>query len=249
MIKRIIFLLLIPLTFPFAHAGKNLDYTVNGLTYEGYYSAASKKAPLVILLHDWDGLTAYEIKRAEMLTAAGYSVFAADLFGKGIRPTALKDKREHTGELYSDREKLRALLQGAVTAAADQGANTSNLVVMGYCFGGAAALEFARAGFENNGVVSFHGGLGTPDGQTYENTKGPLLVLHGSADTLITLEDFARLGAELEAAEVPHELITYGGAPHSFTVFDSGAYHEKADRLSWTRFLEFLREVTGKNQN
>ncbi|MBW1726431.1 MAG: dienelactone hydrolase family protein [Deltaproteobacteria bacterium] len=40
-------------------------------------------APLVLLIHDWDGLTDYEIKRANMLAESGYAVFAADLFGAG----------------------------------------------------------------------------------------------------------------------------------------------------------------------
>ena len=229
-------------------AGETVDYTVNGLSYEGYYNAANAGAPLVILLHDWDGLTEYEVKRADMLTEAGYSVFAADLFGKGIRPTENVDKRQHTGELYTNREKLRALLQGALTAAKDQGANIDNTVVMGYCFGGAAALEFARAGFDNKGVVTFHGGLSTPEGQNYETTKGKILIFHGSADTHITLQDLAQLATELEAAKIPHELISYGGAPHSFTVFDSAAYTPEADTLSWSRFLDFLKEVTAPEE-
>ncbi len=98
-------------------AGQVVDYKVNGADYEGYYTSPSAKAPLVILLHDWDGLTDYEVKRAEMLAELGYAVFAADLFGKGARPTELVDKKQHTGELYKDRAKMRALIQGAVDEA------------------------------------------------------------------------------------------------------------------------------------
>ena len=54
----------------------------------------------MLLIHDWDGLTDYEIKRANMLAELGFSVFAADLFGAGVRPTEVTDKRQHTGELY-----------------------------------------------------------------------------------------------------------------------------------------------------
>lgn len=62
-------------------AGDIVNYQVNGVSYKGYYSSPADDAPLVLLVHDWDGLTDYEIKRAEMLTDMGYSVFAADLFG------------------------------------------------------------------------------------------------------------------------------------------------------------------------
>lgn len=223
-------------------AGTPVTYQVNGLDYEGYYVTPSADAPLVLLIHDWDGMTDYEVKRADMLAEMGYAVFAADLFGKGIRPTEDKDKRQHTGELYQDREKLRALMNGALEAARAKGANTDRTVAMGYCFGGAAVLELARSGAPMKGFATFHGGLSTPEGQDYSATQGKILVMHGSADTAITLQDFAQLGIELENAGVAHEMITYSGAPHAFTVFDSNSYREEADKQSWKRFSAFLKE-------
>lgn len=220
--------------------GGSVTYMVGGSEYEGYYTSPAPGAPLVLLLHDWDGLTDYEIKRAEMLAEMGYAVFAADLFGKGVRPTEVVDKRQHTGELYKDREKMRALIEGAVDTARKKGANTGNAVTMGYCFGGAAALEHARSGAQMKGFVTFHGGLSTPEGQDYGFTKGKVLILHGTADTNITMEDFAKLASELESHGVQHEMITYSGAPHAFTVFGSNRYREDADRKSWQRFVQFL---------
>ena len=200
-------------------------------------------APLILLIHDWDGLTDYEVKRANMLADSGYAVFAADLFGAGIRPTEVKDKRQHTGELYKDREKMRSLLRGALETASSKGANVQNAVAMGYCFGGAVVLEFARSGADMKGFVTFHGGLSTPEGQNYSKTKGKLLILHGTADSNITMEQFAELANELEDKNIPHEMITYSGAPHAFTVFGSAQYREDADRKSWKRFNEFLAET------
>lgn len=221
-------------------AGMNVDYDIGNQTYEGYYTSSNKDAPLVLLVHDWDGLTDYEVKRAEMLAELGYSVFAADLFGKGVRPTEVVDKRQHTGALYEDRAKLRALMQGALDAAKKQGANIDNAVSMGYCFGGAAVLEQARAGVNLKGFVTFHGGLSTPEGQDYSKAQGQVLIFHGSADSSITLQDFAALANELEQQGVSHEMITYGGAPHAFTVFDTPRYRADADSKSWQRFLVFL---------
>jgi dienelactone hydrolase len=197
----------------------------------------------VLLIHDWDGLTDYEVKRADMLAAEGYAVFAADLFGAGVRPTKVEDRRQHTGELYKDRAKMRALIQGALDAAQAQGANVGNAVVMGYCFGGAAVLEFARSGADMKGFATFHGGLKTPDGQDYTQAKGQFLILHGTADANITMEQFAALANELEQNGVAHEMITYGGAPHAFTVFGSDRYREDADQKSWQRFKEFLADT------
>jgi dienelactone hydrolase len=114
---------------------------------------------------------------------------------------------------------------------------------MGYCFGGAAVLEFARSGAGLKGFVTFHGGLATPAGQDYSRTRGRLLIMHGGADSMITMDQFAALASELESQDVPYEMITYSGAPHAFTVFDSDRYREDADRKSWERFLAFLGET------
>lgn len=228
-----------------AATGEKITYDVGDQSYEGYYVSPAKDAPLVLLIHDWDGLTEYEVKRADMLAELGYAVFAADLFGAGVRPTEIEDKRQHTGELYKDREKMRSLMMGALETAAAQGANTGNAVAMGYCFGGAAVLELARAGADLKGFATFHGGLQTPEGQDYSKAKGEILVMHGTADTAITMDQFAALAAELEKAGVKHEMVTYSGAPHAFTVFGGDRYREDADRKSWGLFTGFLKEKLG----
>ena len=230
-------------TAAFGATGALVTYQVGDKTYEGYYISPSKQAPFVLLMHDWDGLTDYEIKRANMLADLGYSVFALDLFGADVRPTELKDKRQHTGELYKDREKMRTLMKGSLETAKNKGANIQNGVAVGYCFGGAAVLELARSGADLKGFATFHGGLKTPEGQDYNKTKGKFLIMHGSADTAITLDQFADLAKELESAGVAHEMITYGGAQHAFTVFGENRYQETADKKSWKRFTEFLADT------
>jgi len=237
-----IYLLLSVSTAAFGATGAAVTYQVNGESYEGYYISPSNQAPLVVLIHDWDGLTDYEIKRANMLAELGYAVFAADLFGAGVRPTEVTDKRQHTGELYKNREKMRALMNGALDTARGRGANIDNAVAAGYCFGGAAVLELARSGANLKGFATFHGGLKTPPGQNYAKTRGELLVMHGSADTAITMDQFAALAQELESAGIAHEMITYGGAQHAFTVFGGNRYQETADKKSWKRFQEFLAD-------
>lgn len=235
-----VFFLLAVSTVVFGATGSLVTYQVNGESYEGYYISPSPEAPLVLLIHDWDGLTDYEIRRADMLAELGYAVFAADLFGAGVRPTQDTDKRQHTGELYKNREKMRAVIKGALDTAKERGANVKNAVAAGYCFGGAAVLELARSGADLKGFATFHGGLKTPDGQSYATTQGEILIMHGSADSAITMDQFADLAKELESAGVAHEMISYGGARHAFTVFDGDRYHEAADKKSWKRFQEFL---------
>lgn len=245
MVRLLTLLLLAIMSQHAAASGNYINYQVDKQVFEGYFISPSTNAPLILLIHDWDGLTDYEVKRAHMMAEQGYAVFAADLFGAGVRPTELADKRRLTGELYNDRERMRRLLKAAMELAQQQQKNAPHSVAAGYCFGGAAVLELARSGAEMDGFVTFHGGLTTPAGQDYSATRGKLLIMHGSADTVVTMQDFAALASELEKTGVQHEMITYSGAPHAFTIFSSERYREDADSKSWKRFTEFLQEIRG----
>jgi len=220
-----------------------ITYNVDGKNYEGYYSSPSKDAPLVFMVHDWDGLTDYEIKRAKMLYDLGYATFAVDLFGKGVRPTKIEDKKRLTGALYKDREKMRKLLNKGLEVAKSLDANVTNAIGMGYCFGGTSILEMARSGAKLKSFIPFHGNLATPEGQDYSKIQGSVVVFHGGADKVVPLSEFSGLAQELETAKIPYEMIIYSGAPHAFSVFGSNRYHEKADKSSWNRFTEVLEET------
>ena len=62
--------------------GQDHDYTVDGTAFRGYVATNTDLAePLgtVLIVHDWDGLTDYEKRRAEMLAELGYTAFAIDV--------------------------------------------------------------------------------------------------------------------------------------------------------------------------
>jgi len=228
------------LTSSLSWAGSPVNYQVNGKDYQGYWSQVSTEAPTIVIVHDWDGLTDYEQQRADMLNEQGYNVFALDMFGKGLRPTTIDDKKALTGALYKDRSEMRARVSGAMKAAEQQGADLSNAVLLGYCFGGSVTLEAARAGFDMKGFAGFHAGLATPTGEDYSKLKGNVILFHGSADRVVPMTDFADIVSRMESAGVNHEAITYSGARHAFSVIGSDRYDAKADQLSWNRFSEYL---------
>jgi dienelactone hydrolase len=233
--------------FPFAaQAGEAVTYAVESETFEGYRSPAKGDSKgLVLIIHDWDGLTEYEVKRADMLADMGYDAFAVDLFGKGNRPTDTAAKKKETSRLYQDRERMRRLIVGGLQEARE--ASDKKTVVMGYCFGGAATLELARSGKAERiaGYASFHGGLETPQGQSYPSETPPILIAHGGADSSVTMDDVAALSRELEGVKVPYEIQVYSGAPHGFTEFGSDRYQKRADEQSWKAFSDFLATNLG----
>ncbi|MGR3496954.1 dienelactone hydrolase family protein [Citreimonas sp.] len=219
-------------------------YTVGDREYEGYVATNTAIEPkgTVLIVHDWDGMTEYEERRAEMLAALGYTAFAIDVYGADENPTTTDENRALSGALYGDREEFRARLMGSIEEAANITGATDDMVMMGYCFGGAAVLEAARAGAELDGFVSFHGGLGTPEGQDYSATTAPVLFFHGTADPVSGMEDLATVLNQLQEAGVEHGAHVFGGARHSFTVYGSNDYDLDADQGSWDGLQDFLAE-------
>jgi dienelactone hydrolase len=225
-------------------AGEAVTYRVDGQTYQGYYArntALGDDQPVVLIVHDWDGLGAYERERAQMLARMGYAAFAVDVYGQGVRPDTLEGKRAESGALYQDREEFRTRLAGSLDQIAElPGADPDRVVAIGYCFGGSAVLEMARAGHDTAGFVSFHGGLGTPEDQDYAEVDAPILVLHGSNDSVSGLDDVADLSQRLDRAGATYSVEIYGGARHAFTVWGSDRYQARADLQSWDALSDFL---------
>lgn len=217
-----------------------MPYTHGDRSFEGYVATPDGTARgTVLLVHDWDGLTEHERTQADALAADGYIAVALDLFGTDAVLEGFEDYRRETGALYADREEFRGrIMAGAEAAAALEG--TGAMVIAGYCFGGAATLEAARAGMDMAGFVSFHGGLGTPEGQDYSETPAPVMVLHGSADPVSGMADLAALMDELQSAGVAHEARIFGGARHSFTVPSSNDWDPDANAGAQAAFREFL---------
>ncbi|MDC0969001.1 dienelactone hydrolase family protein [Alphaproteobacteria bacterium] len=222
------------------NAGQKLTYSYNNEMFEGYLSnPKSQSKGLIILIHDWDGLTKYEEKRTDMLSSLGYTVFAVDLYGKGNRPKEMKLRKAETKKLYENRTRMRELILAGIN---EVNVKKQKTFVMGYCFGGSAALELARSHKGENivGYASFHGGLKTPQGQSYSANTLPIFIAHGGADKAVKLEDVFQITNELEKNKITYEVNIYSGAPHAFTVFNSKRYRKDADEKSWEAFLSFI---------
>ncbi|MCB1884028.1 MAG: dienelactone hydrolase family protein [Geminicoccaceae bacterium] len=224
--------------------GEAVAYKVAGRDYEGYFAANTRveNAPLVLLVHDWDGLDDYERRRAEMLAERGFSAFAVDLYGKGVRPTTTDEAKTESGKLYKDRDAMRVRLFAGLDEAKAMAKAATKTAIIGYCFGGSAVLEFARAGAPLDGFVSFHGGLQVPEGEDFKSVKAPVLVLQGSEDPVSPIGLVAEVAQAMSRDGVAYDMQIYGGARHAFTVWDGGDYDAKADRLSWDAMLAFFDE-------
>lgn len=234
---------------------KPVLYSHDGLKLEGFHvydSAVSGPRPAVLVIHQWTGLSEYEKRRSRELAKLGYNVFAADIYGQGIRPQPPEAGKE-AGKYKSDRTLFRGrLMAGLDWLKADERSNPAKIAAVGYCFGGTGVLEIARSGADIAGVVSFHGGLDAAEGMAAKSggVRTKVLVLHGAVDPYVPADQVAAFEKEMTSSGADWQLVSYGGAVHSFTHKEAGddpskgaAYDEKADRRSWQAMRSFFAEV------
>ncbi len=231
-----------------------VEYKQGDTVLQGYLSyddAVQGRRPAVLIVHDWLGCSDYQKMRAEQLAALGYVALAADVYGKGVRPANAQEAGAEAGKYYKDRGLFRARVRAGLDYLASRPqADPAKLAAIGYCFGGAGALELARSGAPVLGVVTFHGSLATPTPEDAKNIEGKVLVLHGADDPYVKQDELKGFMDEMRAANVDWQLVQYSGAVHSFTDKRAGtdnskgaAYNANADRRSWRAMRDFLEEV------
>jgi len=228
---------------------KSGDATLQG--FLAYDDADNKRRPGVLLIHDWMGVSDYAESRAKQLAELGYVAFAADIYGKGVRPKDPKEAGGLAGKYKGDRALYRERLAAGLAQLTDNKlVAPGKVAVIGYCFGGTGALELGRSGAKVKGIVTFHGGLGTPTPTDAKNIQCPVLVLHGEDDPFVKPDEVAAFKKEMEDAKVKYTFIAYPGAVHSFTRPDAGndnskgaAYNEAADKKSWAEMKKFFTEI------
>ncbi len=127
----------------------------------------------------------------------------------------------------------------------------NKMAVIGYCFGGAQALNMARQETDLKGAVSFHGNLET--GVNANNNSVKILVCNGEDDSFVSKEEIASFKKEMDSSKIDYKFINYPNAVHSFTnpastevgkKFDMKiAYNKEADEKSWQEMKTFFEEI------
>ncbi len=212
-------------------------------------SGNPKKAGILIL-PAWKGIDDHSRKTAEQLATLGYYAFIADIYGKGNYPKDAKAAGEISGSYKKNVAQYQQRIRVALNELVKAGADSGQIVVIGYCFGGTGALEAARVNLPVKGVVSFHGGLGRDKNRKIQTIVPKVLVLHGADDPYVSEEEMKSFQDEMRKANADWQLNYYANAVHAFTEPAAGndnskgaAYNEKAAKRSWEAMLIFLAEV------
>ena len=232
----------------------NVPYAQHKTALEGkFVLPESAKSPLsgIVLMPDWMGVTPLAVEYAKRMADWGYAVFVADLYGKDSQPKNMQEAGALSGGLKNNVPLLRLRAAAALAALKRQpGVDTGHIASVGFCFGGAAALELARSGAAVLGTVSVHGTLNTPLSQDSKNIRGKILVLQGAEDPYATPAQAETFMDEMRQAGTDWQLIFYGGAVHAFTNPQAGnnpkqgvAYDAKTDRRAFALMKDFFAEA------
>jgi dienelactone hydrolase len=232
-------------------ATRDLPYADQGTPLTGFLCwnrAANRPRPGLLLIHGGAGLDDHARRQARRYAALGYTVLAADMYGDGVA-----GQRERVmAALLALRDDPAALARrgaaGLTALAACPETAGPGLAVVGFCFGGLAALALARSGQADlAAVVTMHGSLATAAPAAPGVVRAPLLICHGAQDPHVPMTDVTAFAAEMTSAGADWQLNIYGTAMHGFTHQDAVpgaqpgvAYDLAADKRSFAAAHDFL---------
>ena len=220
-------------------------------------SPAASKAG-VILYMDAFGPREALYRMAERLAGHGYAVLVPDLFYRsgayGPFDAATAFAREETGNqirkmMAETTQEMTARDSGAFIEALSANGATGPVGVVGYCMGGARALNAAAAYPDRiMAAASFHGGNLAGDAAESPHRKAASIkarVYVGSAgvDRSFPPEQSSRLDEALRTAGVDYIMENYVGMEHGWCVPDHGVYDEKGAERHWKRLTTFFAET------
>lgn len=231
-----------------------IDYQLNGLTMCGFVArnTSTTQQPIVLIVHDWSGCRELAEEKAKYFAQQGYVGFAVDLYGKGRRgsDTDSSINQDLMGELMQDRSVIVARLHAALNAAKNlPHVDTNKVMVIGFCFGGLCALDFARSGAEVTGVVSVHGLLLPASTTGHAKISAKILAFHGNEDKMVTPDKLAEFHVEMASRGADWQTHVFGNTTHAFTnpkANDPVAglkFNSLADSRTWAILKTFTDEI------
>ena len=236
---------------------ETITYKVGDVECRGYlaYDDSNEgKRPGVLVVHEWWGLNDYAKQRTEELAKLGYVAFAADIYGEGKTADHPSDAGKMARAAQANVAQWRERAQAALdTLKKLPQCDAEKLAAIGYCFGGATALQLAYTGADLDAVVTFHGALPAATPEEAQQIKVELQINHGADDPMIKEEAITAFKKPLDDANVQYTFISYPGAVHSFTVptanevgVEGLAYNKEADEKSWQAMKDLFKQQFSK---
>lgn len=179
--------------------------------------AEGERRPVVFVCHAWAGQGDFERRWAQDVAELGYVGAALDVYGKGVVGNGVEENQALMEPLMAERGLLlRRLVAGIDAVKQHPNVEREKSAVVGFCFGGLAALDLARADVGLGGAVSVHGLL-VPPADAAKGIRTRVLALHGHDDPMVPPDAVRSFEREMDAAGADWQLHIYGGTKHAFT--------------------------------
>jgi carboxymethylenebutenolidase len=193
----------------------------------------------IVILPDVRGLHDFYKELAVRFAEARVDAVAIDYFGR-TAGSGSRDEgfvwRPHVDATTP--EGIAADVAAAIERLrSPEGGAVERVYTVGFCFGGSNSWRQSAAQPDLAGAIGFYGQPARARAVIPE-MKAPLLILVAGEDHTPVAE-FELFDQQLTEANVPHEMVVYEGAPHSF--FDrTFAEHRAACEDAWRRMLAFI---------
>ncbi len=127
-----------------------------------YDDSVQGKRPGILVVHEWNGLGHYAKGRVEQLAKLGYVAFAADIYGKGVRPETMEACTAESTKYKTNRPLMRQRAQAALDVLSKNDmVDPAKIAVIGYCFVGYGGFGIGHGapGPRSLGIVQFPWGI------------------------------------------------------------------------------------------
>ncbi len=208
--------------------------------------------PLVLVIHEIFGVHEHIQDICRRFAKLGYVAIAPDLFVRQGNVSKLSSIAEirpvvdkvPDAQVISD---LDATLDWAIKSAK---ANTNQLGVTGFCWGGRMTWVYAAHNPRLKAGVAWYGPLAgntTELKPTYpidiaSTLKVPILGLYGGKDTGITLDTVQQMRDRLKSSSSQSQIIVYPNAPHAFFADYRPSYRETEAKDGWKRLQTWFKQ-------
>jgi carboxymethylenebutenolidase len=197
--------------------------------------------PAVVILPGSFGWRPAYAQIARTFADSGFLALAIDYFAETGRDT-VKEDRLRKWPLW------QAMVRNAVAfLQTSPSVSNRHVGLVGYSRGAFLAVSVASSLPTVTAVVDFFGGGGAGTDSLEQQVRHfpPLLILHGEADTVVSVSFAYRLRDAVIAQGGEVEMHLYPGAQHAFNAPFSSAYSEPEASDSWRRTVDFLRRRLG----